>query len=93
MKNYYYILICTLVLVLGVFTGFTTIKTEKPTTNIHYCNWVDCSHQGEVMKETKFISEWGFEESTDGWCVELTHFMNPEMTYEQCEKYVFSGVE
>lgn len=69
----------------GIQLGFYNIK--------HQCNWEDCYHQGEVVDQNNFVSYWGCEEFTDGWCVEMTHFMNPEMTYEECEAYVFSGVE
>lgn len=61
----------------------------------HYCDWEDCPHQGENMDQHNFISKWkgGYDELTDGWCVEITHFMNPNWTYEQCEDYVFAGIE
>ena len=59
----------------------------------HYCDWEDCNHKGKEMDQFKFVSQWGYEEMTDGWCIEMTHFMNPEMTYEECEQYVFEGVE
>ena len=59
----------------------------------HKCNWVDCSHFGEIMDQHNFISRWGYEPDTDGYYTELTHFMNPDWTYEQCEEYVFTGVE
>lgn len=59
----------------------------------HYCNWNDCDHQGRILNQWLFSSEWGAEEYSDTWCIEFTHFMNPEMTYEECEEYVFSGIE
>lgn len=59
----------------------------------HVCNWEDCEHKGELMNAERFVSLWGYEEDTDGYLVELTHYMNPEMTYEQTEAYVFSGME
>ena len=59
----------------------------------HYCSWEDCGYQGKVVHQYLFTSDWGYEEMTDGWCIEMTHFMNPEMTYEECEQYVFEGVE
>lgn len=59
----------------------------------HHCNWDDCEHQGEILNQWTFSSEWEAEEYSDLWCIEFTHFMNPEMTYEECEQYVFSGVE
>lgn len=67
--------------------------TPFETVTKHYCDWEDCGHQGEVVDQNNFVSYWEYEEFTDGWCVEMTHFMNPEMTYEECEAYVFSGVE
>lgn len=39
----------------------------------HKCTWEDC----EVQGETVFYSQWGYEEGTDGYCVELAHFQNP----------------
>ena len=59
----------------------------------HYCNWEDCGYQNEVMDQWLFMSESGSDEFTDTWCIEMTHFLNPEMTYEECEQYVFEGVE
>lgn len=55
----------------------------------HYCNWVDCEYQGEVISKDNFTSKWGYIPESDGYVVELTHFMNPKWTYEQCEEYVF----
>lgn len=74
------------------------IVTDKEivlTYDNHYCDWIDCPHQGEYMDQHKFISKWdgGYEKLTDSWSIELVHFMNPEWTYEQCEEYVMSGVE
>lgn len=65
------------------------------TNNIvlHDCNWEDCQHKGQIIDVKLFKSDWGYEEETDGYYVELTHFMNPDMTYEQCEQYVFSGMK
>lgn len=60
---------------------------------VHNCDWEDCSHFNEIIDQDNFISKWGYEPDTDGYYVELTHFMNPDWTYEQCEDYVFSGVE
>ena len=58
--------------------------------NKHYCNWEDCGHQGEILNQWTFSSEWGYEKDTDGYLCEYTHFMNPSWTYEECEDYVFS---
>lgn len=63
------------------------------TVDRHECNWNDCDHQGRIINQWLFSSEWGAEEYSDTWCIEFTHFMNPEMTYEECEEYVFSGIE
>lgn len=67
--------------------------TPFETVTKHHCDWEDCYHQGEVVDQNNFVSYLGYEEMTDGWCVEMTHFMNPEMTYEECDAYVMSGVE
>ena len=55
----------------------------------HQCDWEDCELTGKLF----FESTWGYEEYTDGWCVERTHFKYPEWTYEQCEAYVFSSID
>lgn len=72
-----------------------TSNTLKAKPDLHYCTWEDCPHQGENMNQHEFVSKWmgGYPEMSDGWCVEMTHFMNPTWTYEQCEDYVMSGVE
>lgn len=85
----------TLKNVLIVVAVFTFLFSFGVYLNMdrHYCNWEDCDHQGKVMNQWLFSSEWGAEDYSDSWCTEITHFMNPEMTYEECEDYVFSGVE
>ena len=62
-------------------------------TNIHKCNWEDCNYQNKSVTVNNFKSTWGYEEHTDGFYVELTHIAQPDWSYEQCEEYVFSGVE
>lgn len=62
-------------------------------TNIHKCNWEDCNYQNKSVTVNNFQSTWGYEEHTDGFYVELTHIAQPKWTYEQCEQYVFTGVE
>ena len=59
-------------------------------SKIHQCNWDYCPHKGKLMISSNFISYWGYEEDTDGYLYEYTHFMNPSWTYEECEDYVFS---
>ena len=58
---------------------------------LHICNWEDCTHQYELMTNTNFISDWGYEKDTDGYLCEYTHFMNPSWTYEECEDYIFDN--
>lgn len=55
---------------------------------VHYCTWEDCEHAGK----STFKSNWagGYNEFTDGWCVEKTHFYNPSFSYEKCEQIIFS---
>lgn len=67
------------------------VRVERVET--HQCNWEDCDHVGQVMDQHAFTTAWGADEGTDAFYTELTHFMNPEMTYEECEDYVFSSVE
>ena len=62
-------------------------------TNTHKCNWEDCNYQNKSVTVNNFKSTWGYEEHTDGFYVELTHIAQPDWSYEQCEEYVFSGVE
>ncbi len=64
-----------------------TSCNEKTT---HQCNWEDCEHNGEIMSPEYFTSYWGYDNYTDGYNVELTHYMNPNWTYEQCEDYIFN---
>ena len=59
-------------------------------SKIHQCNWDYCPHEGKLMISSNFISYWGYEEDTDGYLCEYTHFINPNWTYEECEDYVFS---
>ena len=59
-------------------------------SKIHQCNWDYCPHKGKLIISSNFISYWGYEEDTDGYLCEYTHFMNPAWTYEECEDYVFS---
>lgn len=86
-----------LAIIIIALVSYMLFSCTSNTTNYanHYCDWGDCPHQGENMDQHNFISKWkgGYDELTDGWCVEMTHFMNPTWTYEQCEDYVFSGVE
>lgn len=79
-------------IVVAVFT-FSTSFGIYLNMDRHYCSWEDCGYQNEVMDQWLFMSESGAEEFTDTWCIEMTHFLNPEMTYEECEQYVFEGVE
>ena len=82
------------VLVLLLFTYNARIKfvtTLLPET--HTCNWEGCQQQDKIMNIDNFTSTWGYEPDTDGYYTELTHFMNPNWTYEKCEDYVMSGVE
>ena len=59
----------------------------------HICNWEDCTHNFEYKTENNFKSAYNAEEYSDLYLIELTHFLNPSWTYEECEDYVFSGVE
>lgn len=87
-KDIYTIIILVIMLFLSAF-----LLSKSLSNNLHACNWEDCDLTGQEMNHHTFKSTWGYEEMTDGYLVELTHFMNPEMTYEQCEDYVFAGVE
>ena len=99
-KNTTYAILFILTLVVTcMLSSCSTNDTNTPLPNDdieyvqHQCNWEDCNHQGELMDSRFFVSYWGYENETDGFYTELTHFINPEMTYEQCEDYVMSGVE
>ena len=94
MKKFTNLLIVIAVFSFSIVTGYTiATKTPEEVFNLHYCNWDDCQYKGEVMDQWKFTSKSGAEELTDTWCMEITHFMNPTWTHEQCEDYVMSGVE
>lgn len=93
MKTIIYVAIAIAVLTFLSISANNMSKLEEDSFPKHYCTWEDCEHQGEEMNQWEFVSQWGHEEYTDGWCVEMTHFMDPHMTYEECEDYVFSGVE
>lgn len=84
MKKHHYLLIGFLAyLVLSVL--FVILTSFSPF--IHKCDWEDCEQTNRIF----FESKWGFEEYTDGWCVEKTHFNHPDWSYEQCEDYVFTS--
>ena len=98
-KNTTYAILFILTLVVTcMLSSCSTNDTNTPLAQDieyaqHQCNWEDCNHQGELMDSRFFVSYWGYENETDGFYTELTHFMNPEMTYEEVEDYVMSGVE
>ena len=56
----------------------------------HICNWEDCTHNFELRLEDNFVSAYGFEDNSDLYLIELTHFLNPSWGYEECKDYVFS---
>ncbi len=87
------VLLIALLVIVSSIAIMLYSQRDLNTSNIHYCIWEDCGHQGQIKDQNNFVSYWGYEEMTDGWCVEMTHFINPEMTYEECDAYVFSGVE
>ena len=93
MKTLIYVAIAIAVLTFLNISANNMAKLDTDQIPKHYCTWEDCEHQGEEMDQWKFVSQWGHEEMTDEWCVEMTHFMDPHMTYEECEAYVSSGVE
>ena len=57
---------------------------------LHFCNWEDCTHNYEYKSVSNFKSAYNAEEYSDLYLIELTHFLNPTWTYEECEDYVFS---
>lgn len=92
MKQVFNFLVCVCILLTATVISLE-LNAERTIINTHQCDWEDCELVGLEMDQHKFVSKWGAEEMTDAWCVEITHFINPELTYEQCEDYVFSGVE
>ena len=58
---------------------------------LHICNWEDCTHNFELRLEDNFVSAYGFEDNSDLYLIELTHFLNPSWTYEECEDYIFDN--
>ena len=82
------------ILTFSIITGYTmTTKTPEEVFNLHSCNWEDCNYQNKSVTIDNFKSTWGYEEDTDGFYVELTHIAQPQWAYEECEQYVFEGVE
>ena len=57
----------------------------------HICNWEDCTHNFEYKSENSFVSAYGFEDNSDLYLIELTHFIHPSWTYEECEDYIFNN--
>lgn len=82
---------------LGDILRITRINNDAITLEYdrHHCNWEDCPHENSIRNQHFFVSKWagGYDEGTDGFYTELTHYMNPDWTYEQCEDYVMSGIE
>ena len=58
---------------------------------LHICNWEDCTHNFELRLEDNFVSAYGFEDNSDLYLIELTHFLNPSWKYEECEDYIFDN--
>ena len=58
---------------------------------LHICNWEDCTHNFELKLEDNFVSAYGFEDNSDLYLIELTHFLNPSWKYEECEDYIFDN--
>lgn len=50
----------------------------------HRCSFEGCEQVGRIG----FVST--YEEGSDAYCIELTHFLHPNWTYEQVEAYVFN---
>ena len=57
---------------------------------LHFCNWEDCTHNFEYKSFNNFESAYNAEEYSDLYLIELTHFLYPTWTYEECEDYVFN---
>ena len=57
----------------------------------HICNWEDCTHNFELRLENNFVSAYGFEDNSDLYLIELTHFIHPSWKYEECEDYIFDN--
>ena len=58
---------------------------------LHICNWEDCTHNFELRLEDNFVSAYGFEDNSDLYLIELTHFIHPSWEYEECEDYIFDN--
>lgn len=41
---------------------------------LHICNWEDCTHNFELRLEDNSVSAYGFEDNSDLYLIELTHF-------------------
>ena len=60
------------------------------TSLLHFCNWEDCTNNYEYKSVSNFKSAYNAEEYSDLYLIELTHFLYPSWTYEECEDYVFN---
>ena len=60
------------------------------STLFHFCDWEDCTHNYEYKSTHNFKSAYNADKNSDLYLIELTHFLNPTWTYEECEDYVFS---
>ena len=60
------------------------------STLFHFCNWEDCTHNYEYKSFSNFESAYNAEKYSDLYLIELTHFLYPTWTYEECEDYVFN---
>lgn len=56
-------------------------------TGAHYCNNANCPYN----EETVFTSK--YDEGTDSYYLDLTHFQHPLWSNEACEDYVFNTNE
>lgn len=76
-----------LIILLIIVTAVVILKDRY-----HICTWEDCPYQFGLRDQHSFNSK-SYEELTDGWAIEMTHYINPDWTYAQCKEYVSQGYE
>lgn len=76
--------LCFIIAVLASLPSCTTPQNKQSKIG-HQCAMEDCDKIGNKS----FTSD--YEEGTDGYLFDLTHYKNPYWSYEQCEEFVFSS--
>jgi hypothetical protein len=79
--------ILALVFIAGLYVAGEMENPMEPIAKGHECRMEDCDMTGSIY----FRSE--YEEGSDGYLFDLTHWAHPEWSYEQCEEYVMKPTD